>query len=118
MKMMEFEGKVFVGGGTLQQFKKKYDEIDSKKGQWATASQLFPNGEKNVEGQMVYEFIIYHKVDPNRNKQINKSGRVFTRLVSDKSSPVEDKATGKEKRSSSLPEASMKNPLTEKDIPI
>lgn len=97
------KGEVYVATGTLQQFKVKYDQINSVAGQTCKASSLFPNGEKIPGGNlMMYEYCIFYTADPNRNKKLDTgTGKV----VDKKEVPLEQKGT-------------MKNPLTEKDILI
>ena len=63
-----WQNKMKIGRGILEVFREDYDHINSQEGQFATASQLYPTGEK-VEGCLVYEYVIYYKVKPKEEQQ-------------------------------------------------
>ena len=53
---------VIVGCGLLTDFKILYDELNAVKGQFVTASQLFPTAVK--EEHLTYEWCVYVKIAP------------------------------------------------------
>lgn len=70
---------VHIGRGTLEQFKKEYDEINQNAGMFATASQLFMVEIPAPEDESInaiFEYIIYYKTHPNTSKQFNSEGKV------------------------------------------
>ena len=79
MENFHYENKLITGTGTLLGFAKEYELVNGSDNQFATASQLFPTGKTikvNEQDCMVYEYVIYYKVNPNSLKSLNAAGKV------------------------------------------
>lgn len=87
-----WENKIKIAKGTLLAFEGVYDSINAKEGQYCTASQLFPTGGRDKESNMLYEFVIYYKRNPNqdnKDKSLNKESGKVERVEFDKEGRVQ-----------------------------
>lgn len=84
--------KISIGKGTLEDFKVEYDRINAGTEQFATASQLFVrqitlgqvSSPEVINNFMLFEYIIYYKVNPAALKTLNKQTGEVEVLMTEK----------------------------------